>query len=236
MAKTRFLHVVFSEPIQAYDIPKFRAAVIEKTKREYSVFHNHLDENKYIYRYPLIQYKVKDKKASIVCLADASEYMHNLLSKYNFEFRIGNKKINYSIEDVLLKYEQIQTMDQKIVYNLHNWIALNQYNFKEYQQFESLKEKITFLEILLEKHLRIFMEALNVEEVVPLKLCILEIKNEKYIEYKNIFHLTFSLNFKCNLSIPNYIGIGKGVSVGFGIIKRLVDKQKINSKYESDIY
>ncbi|MBK7522793.1 MAG: hypothetical protein IPI53_01070 [Saprospiraceae bacterium] len=44
------------------------------------------------------------------------------------------------------------------------------------------------------------------------------------MEYKGVFHLTFSLNFTCNLSIPNYVGLGKGVSVGFGIVKQLGEK------------
>ncbi|MBK9152083.1 MAG: hypothetical protein IPM26_14315 [Saprospiraceae bacterium] len=71
MTKTRYLHIIFSEPIQSYDIPKFRAAVIEKSKRESDLFHNHLDDQQYIYRYPLIQYKVTDKKASLVCLNES---------------------------------------------------------------------------------------------------------------------------------------------------------------------
>jgi hypothetical protein len=56
MSRTRYLHIIFSEQIQAYDMPKFRAAVIEKTKREFDLFHNHIDDNSFIYRYPLIRY------------------------------------------------------------------------------------------------------------------------------------------------------------------------------------
>ncbi|MCZ2101490.1 MAG: hypothetical protein LC107_08145 [Chitinophagales bacterium] len=239
MPKTRYLHIVFSEPIQSYDIPKFRAAVIEKTKRESTLFHNHVDDNVYIYRYPLIQYKVTDKKASLICLAEATEDIHYLLKQRQFDFRIAGRTVNYEIDDVRLKYELIQTWDQDFVYNLHHWIALNQDNYREYQQLATLIERIAFLEHLLEKHLRIFMEAMGAEEVIPLQLNILDIKGEKYIEYKNIFHLTFSLNFRCNLSIPNHVGIGKGVSVGFGLVKKLGDSndlfhRKSKSKVKSD--
>lgn len=65
------------------------------------------------------------------------------------------------------------------------------------------------------------MEAMDAPEPIPLKIQIDDLKGEKFIEYKDIFHLTFSLNFTTNLSIPNYIGLGKGVSIGFGIVKRL---------------
>lgn len=98
---------------------------------------------------------------------------------------------------------------------------MNQEKFAIYQSKGSLLERIAFLQELLEKHIRIFMEAMNSEEPVPLRVKILELKGEKYIEYKDVFHLTFSMNFSCNLSLPNHIGLGKGVSVGFGIVKQI---------------
>lgn len=221
MSRTRYLHIVFSEPIQAYDIPKFRAAVIEKTRRVSDLFHNHLEDEKYIYRYPLIQYKVTDRKASLVCLNEATEDIHYLLKQKTFDFRIGKETVAYEIDDVRLKYERIQTWDQDLYYNVHNWIALNQEKFAQYQSLDSLLDRIAFLQEMLEKHLRIFMEAMHAAEPVPLRVKILELKGEKYIEYKDVFHLTFSLNFSCNLTLPNHIGLGKGVSVGFGIVKQI---------------
>lgn len=222
MTKTRYLHIIFSEPIQAYDIPRFRAAVIEKSQRESDLFHNHLDHDKFIYRYPLIQYKVTDKKASLVCLNEATEDIHYLLKQRSFDFRIGHENLKYEIDDVRLKYERIQTWDQDFRYNIHNWMALNQDNYREYQNLGSLIERMQFLEQLLEKHIRIFMEAMGASEELPLQVKLQEIKGEKHIEYKGVFHLTFSMNFTCNLSIPNYVGLGKGVSVGFGIVKNIV--------------
>lgn len=77
MSKIKYLHIVFSEKIQAYDIPKFRAAVIEKSKRESNLFHNHLKDDKFVYRYPLIQYKVTDRKASLLCLNDGTRRFYS---------------------------------------------------------------------------------------------------------------------------------------------------------------
>lgn len=233
MSRTRYLHIIFSEPIQAYDIPKFRAAVIEKTKRESTLFHNHIDDNSFIYRYPLIQYKVTDKKASMICLAEATEDIHYLLKQKKFDFRIGKETLDYEIDDVRLKYERIQTWDETFAYNIHNWMALNQDNYREFQNLDSLIDRMQFLEQLLEKHIRLFMEAMGAEEPVPLKVKLQEIKGDKHIEYKGVFHLTFSLNFTSNLSIPNYVGLGKGVSVGFGIVKKINDLNPLKkNKYD----
>ncbi len=231
MTRTRYLHIVFDRNIHAYDIPKFRAAVIEKTSRESSLFHNHIDDKTFLYRYPLIQYKVKDRKASMVCLNEATDDIHYLLRERNFDFRIGEEIQTYHIEDVRLKYEVIQTWNQHFRYNIHNWMALNQDNFRLYQSMTSLAEKMQFLEDMLTRHVTLFMEAMEAPMSEPLKVQITEIKGEKYIEYKGVFHLTFSLNFTSNVSIPNYIGLGKGVSVGFGIVKKLGDGQEIKQKH-----
>ncbi len=221
MSRTRFLQIVFDKPMQSYDVPKLRAAIIEKTQRMSDLFHNHLGDKTFIYRYPLIQYKIKDRRPCLVCLKEATEDIHYLLRERDFSFNINGTHYDLEIEDVRLRYVNIQTFDKLFTYNIHNYISLNQDNFELYKRLESLVEKIAFLEKMLCKHLEIFMEEMGAEAPFPLKCQIVVIKNEKYIRYKNVFHLTFSLNFRSNLIIPNYVGIGKGVSVGFGIIKKL---------------
>lgn len=226
MNKTRYLKIVFDKHFNSYDIPKLRASIIEKTKRESDLFHNHIDDNKYIYRYPLIQYKIQNKKPCLVCLKEATEDIHYLLKERDFNFNINGKKYNFEIEDVRLRYVNIQTWDKEFRYNLHNYIALNQENYEIYKQIDSLAEKINFLEEKLNNHIKTFAKEMNAYMPVDLSARILEIKSEKYIEYKKVFHLTFSLNFKSNLYIPNYVGIGKGTSIGFGIVKKLGDSRK----------
>lgn len=225
MNKTRYLKIVFDKNFNSYDIPKLRAAIIEMTKRESSLFHNHLDGNRFIYRYPLIQYKIQDKKPCLICLKEATEDIHYLLKERDFAFNINGKKYKFEIEDVRLRYVNIQTWDKEFRYNIHNYIALNQENYEKYRQLDSLSDRIIFLEDKLKSHIKTFASEMDANMPVDLNARILEIKNEKYIEYKGVFHLTFSLNFKTNLYIPNYVGIGKGTSIGFGIVKMLSDKR-----------
>jgi len=111
MNKIRYLHIIFSEPIQSYDIPKFRAAVIEKTKRESTLFHNHIDDNAFIYRYPLIQYKVTDKKASMVCLAEMKTDRAKILSKMDNLDKL-NRQLQWAIERE--DYEDAARLREKI--------------------------------------------------------------------------------------------------------------------------
>lgn len=225
MNKTRYLQLIFDLPFQAYDIPKLRAAIIEKTKRESDLFHNHSGDEKFLYRYPLIQYKIKNKKPCLICLKEATDDIHYLLREKDFKFNISGKLYDFEIEDVRLKYVNIQTWDTDFKYSLLHYIALNQENFTEYKKLESLIERISFLERLLHIHLQLFANELNAHLPIPLTAHILNIQEEKYIEFKEVFHLTFTLQFKTNLYIPDFVGIGKGVSVGFGIVRHMDQRE-----------
>jgi len=37
--------------------------------------------------------------------------------------------------------------------------------------------------------------------------------------------LAFNIEFKTNVFLPNFIGLGKGVSIGFGTIKQIYQKE-----------
>lgn len=225
MSKTKYLQIQLDQNFPAYEIPRLRAAIIEKTRRESDLYHNHLGDDQYIYRYPLIQYKIKDKKPCLICLADATDDIHYFLRNRDFRFNINRVKYDFEIENVWLRYYQIQTWDTEFTYNILHYMALNQENYAEYKKIEGLVSKIKFLEERLYNHVSLFAEEMNAHLPLPIQVEIINIKEEKYIEYKEIFHLTFTMVFKCNLLIPEYAGIGKGVSVGFGIVRQIEDRQ-----------
>ena len=52
----RILHVIFDSNIMPYEVPAFRGAIIKKVGQENILFHNHLNGNGFLYKYPLIQY------------------------------------------------------------------------------------------------------------------------------------------------------------------------------------
>ncbi len=54
----------------------------------------------------------------------------------------------------------------------------------------------------------------------PVQVQIQELKGEKVIRYKGIPLFAFDLNFNCNISLPNYLGLGKSASHGFGIVRQ----------------
>lgn len=230
MPKVRYLCIRFDQPIMPYEIPFFRAAVIEASGRKSSLFHNHNGQDQFIYRYPLIQYKVLDKKASIVCLNEGTDDIHYLLQNREFYFDIQGRMAKYEIEDVCLKYVNIQTWQDTFTYNILNWLPLNQDNYRRYQDTATMRGRLDMLENILRGHFQALATGIgwDLEQgPCPLEVNILDIKNERYLEHKGQHLLAFHLNIRTNAFLPDFISIGKGASSGFGIIKQ-VDLTKRN--------
>jgi hypothetical protein len=58
-----------------------------------------------------------------------------------------------------------------------------------------------------------------------LKLHIQDILNERVVRYKGVELTSFDLTFNVNFFLPDYIGLGKGVSIGFGSA-HVIEKDK----------
>lgn len=222
MPQVRYLRIRFANNIFPYEIPYFRAAVIEKTQRESVHFHNHNGDEGFVYRYPLIQYKVTNRKASIICLNDGTDEIHNLLGRKDLDLQIGTRSESYAIEDVAMHYFNVQVWRQPFQYALLNWMPLNQKNYRDWQALEGNEAaQAAMLQRILRGHILAFATGVDWRVPEEVKADITVIKEMKLLPYKGQDVLTVTLNFTCNVSLPDYIGLGKGSSVGFGIVKRI---------------
>ena len=50
---------------------------------------------------------------------------------------------------------------------------------------------------------------------------ITNILNQRFVIFKGVKLLSLDLEFKTDFQIPNYIGLGKSVSLGFGNVSQL---------------
>ncbi|RMG80005.1 MAG: hypothetical protein D6714_15425 [Bacteroidetes bacterium] len=225
MPEVRYLKIQFGQNLFPYEVPKFRGAVIEKIQRVSDLFHNHQGDNKFIYRYPLVQYKVSNKKAGIVCLNDGTDDIHYLLQVPDLTLRIGAETRDFVIEDVDLRYHHVQVCQTELEYSILNWQALNQKSYARYRELEDDQSaQIDLLESNLRGHILAFAKGIGWWVEQPIYVRISSLKNIKLLPYKKQRILTFSLHFKTNVSLPDYIGLGKGASVGFGVLRRVKER------------
>jgi hypothetical protein len=226
MGKTKTLILQFKNEVFPYEISKFRGAIIDILTEKNILFHNHLGETNFRYSYPLIQYKRIRQHAAIVCLNEGTEAIGLLMMQGNFTCRIGDNEVVMEIESVKANQFLIQTWESSFTYRIRKWLPLNQENYNEYIQLEGIGEKCMFLERILIGNVLSFAKGLEIHFDNEVVCKILEISDPITIKYKNVKMMAFDVEFKSNVSIPDYIGLGKGASLGHGTVVRKYDSQK----------
>jgi hypothetical protein len=225
MKKIRVLKICFEQEIPAHEIPRFRGAIIHKTGAEKILFHNHIGDNKLRYAYPLKQYKVVGRKGCLICIDEGTEEIHAFLGQRNWEIELGEQKLTLTIDSFTAKNYNLNVGATTFKYSINNWLAFNEENFKKYSVLTSLIDRIAFLERVLIGNILSFAKGIEYTVDKPIELQIREICREKFMKYKGNKLLALDLTFRTNFFLPNYIGLGKGVSVGFGTIKSILRNQ-----------
>jgi len=246
MKKLRVMKVAFDTTIEPYEIPAFRGAIASKVGLEHEWFHNHNnaglkelpahvdayteDQQQFHNRYPLIQYKISanrhQMRPMMMCLGECVEEAHKFFSKSDWTVNLNGRLQTLSISDLQVKQYNIRTWDQEFYYNIFRWQALNSDNWREYQQLEGIVEQTQLLENILAGHIKAFVQGIGWDITETITPKILHIKNEKWISYKKVKVKCFDLSFKTNVFLPEFIGLGKGVAKGLGVVRKRVEERK----------
>lgn len=222
MKKIKILCVIFDTEIKSYEIAAFRGAIIDKVGKSDSIlFHQHLNSDNVLYRYPLIQYKQLHKKPAIICIEKGVDEIHKYFENRDWSIDISNRHIEMKIYKLQMNQFNIQVWNKKFKYQLWDWIALNQENYKTFIQTESMKEKIEKLEKILTGNILSFAKGIEWTIDKPIEVSITDLKNIKKLNLKGNPVMGFNIEFTTNVFIPDYIGLGKSPSFGFGTVKNI---------------
>lgn len=227
--RIRILKVDFSEDISHVEVPKFRGAIIQQVNGDDGstvLFHNHLEDGSLRKKYPLIQYKRNREKAQIVCLDVGVDEINKLFIKNSFQLKLGNRSISTEIDDIHLKTHILQVWDTMFRFKIRDWLALNQKNYMLYRAIETDEDKKLFLEGILKGNILSMAKGLEWHVDKEIKLVIHKIERSKTLKYRDAEMMGFDVVFSSNVSLPNWIGMGKGSSIGFGIIQQLGNKNQ----------
>lgn len=218
MKKIRLLKVSFNALIKSYEIPAFRGAVAEKAGHKSILFHNHDEKNGYNYGYPLIQYKAIHQHPVLMCIEEGVDEIHHFFQSKEWDIHLSGRRLDMSIEQMNLNTFTMQVWDKQWHYSIRNWIALNQKNIKVYNDKPDDEEKRAYLERILTGNIITLAKGIGwtVDKTIETK--IQEVKNVATVNLKGNKLLGFHLDFSSNVFLPNHIGLGKGVSHGYGIV------------------
>lgn len=248
MKKLRLLAISFDTNIKPWEITRFRGAVAHKVGLEHEWFHNHDNsrqsaagneaseeeaKDRYHYRYPLIQYKIdtqgKQMRPMMLCLDDCIEEAHHLFSQTDWSLHIGENRHELRIARLHVDQINLNVWDRPFTYRLHKWRALNSENFREWQQMKGKTERYSFLDKLLANHITSFARGVGWELESRFEVKITELLKDEWVSVKQVKKLAFTIEFQANISLPDFIGLGAGVSEGFGVVRRQVKRQDSNS-------
>ena len=218
-AYIRTLTVYTDIEIHQKELPAFRGAVLHALGEDANIlFHNHSGEKMFRYSYPLVQYKRIGNKAVVVCIEEAVDLIGQLLTSASDSMKIGNREVVWHTCRIQPARLLIQTWEDTFDYHISRWLPLNSKNYLQYQNTEGLVEKTALLENILKGNLLSMLKGLDIRLEQDLIVKITQLSGPYILYNKGIGMTAFNASFKCNLTIPNHVGIGKNASIGYGIV------------------
>ena len=178
---------------------------------------NHLGD-KFLYSYPVVQYKTLKDIPLIIAIQNGIPTLHNAIMNTE-EIVIDNTVYRCDNIDIKLETKELGISKKINKYAfLSPWVCLNQHNYNKYKNLTN-EEKKTFLDkILIGNILSMCKELdINVDEEIIVNTNVREVSSN----FKNNKMVSFYGEFCTNFNIPNYFGIGKSVSRGFGMVKQI---------------
>ena len=211
MIKVARLTFITEQKFQKRDAEKLRGYFGTIYKEE-DLFHNHLDNNKVIYRMPLIQYKIIDGMLNIFGLNEAVPVLADKFLKVK-EIKINDQVITHFETQISIKEEEFYIADELYSYNFESlWLPVNQKNYLAY-----INNKLDLNKVLQNNILTNFKGlGMNADKKIMAKG---EFK-EKSVFINNIEHFAFTGEFVSNVKMPAYMSLGKNRSIGFGSVIR----------------
>jgi hypothetical protein len=228
MPEINLMEMVFEAKMRPAESKFLRGAVIAKLqgKTSSNLHHNHLDNKGSVcYDYPKVQYKTLDGKPMVVCIGEGVEVGEMLLSAYDGRLQLGNRSLEAPFSAFSATTFEPQYDAAGFRYRVMRWQPLNADNYAAWKKLIALTDKICLLEQIFAGHVLGLYQGLgiHIDQTVE---CSLTRLSDPYVDsYKGISTTLFDIEVILNHSLPIHCGIGKGASLGFGMI------EEIRSKY-----
>lgn len=216
MKSIQQLQILFDLPLTLEGIYPFRGAIASFAGLENDLFHNHKGD-KLHYRYPLIQYRVKEGRASIFALAQGVAAAHQIIQQNGQEFHLRGRQQELRIVNHEEKEFTLRMEGHQLHYHISNWIPFNTNNFQRWTAATTLAQKVELLNRILVGHLLGFATGMNWQLPFRLEAELTDWSNTNEHRIHGTKHMTLDISFQANISLPSGIGLGKAISQGFGV-------------------
>lgn len=176
--------------------------------------------------YPRVQVKILNEQIYLIGLSEGVDPIKNILDKFE-ALDFGN--ITFQLNDVDVEEDEnrFRPVDRLIRYRfITPWVALNQTTGSRYR-FLGNDEKLGFLNKLMGQNIVFLAREMGIDlgEKIYTKVA-LESLFPKPVDENNWG--AFTGEFRTNFILPNYLGIGNGITRGYGTIFSLFNPDMFN--------
>ncbi|WP_367389028.1 CRISPR-associated endonuclease Cas6 [Lewinella sp. LCG006] len=219
--KIQLLTTTFGLPLKFRDISRWRGAWCEMVGWDVDFFHNHRDgDGKVLYRYPLIQYRCDNDCASFVALQDAVPAVQSTVASSIWNIQWKEHTTPLSMTNFQVNTHELKRDTEFHTYRIYNYLPFNSENLKQWQSTPLLIDKTALLTRLIPGHLISFAKGIQWRIPGHFDVEITNLTSQHPVVLHEVLRPAFDLEFRTQLFLPSGIGIGKGVSHGFGVLER----------------
>lgn len=187
-------------------------------KEKSPLLHNHYESGELRYSYPLVQYKIIEGIPQLIGLGEGAELLIELFLKIN-RLELDDKVIIIYSKNIQNRIEDIGLTETLTEYNFKTlWMGLNQKNFNTYINLLPGQERTNYITKILIGNILSFYKGIGY--TVTERIYVKPNLTETVSSFKNKKMTVFAGDFITNAMLPNYIGLGKSVSRGYGAVKK----------------
>ena len=185
---------------------------------EYALLHQHVTD-KLVYRYPLIQYKMLDGSPLVLGINEGANVLKEIYDKFD-EIRLGDSSYAIMERGIMLKSEEFGCTEEIHSYRFSSpWLALSQENYPKYLN-ASAEDKRDLLRRILVGNLLSASKGLGYVAREHIRLDVGWMQDEICL-LKGTKVTGIRGEFTTSFAIPDFMGLGKSVSRGYGAVTRL---------------
>jgi len=203
---------IFSSSVRQYFADRY----------QHPLFHNHYPDSRSIYRSrgAPFQFKVINNEVYILALNEGVDFANSFQWPKTITMLLGREQVcvEFELSSKITKRASFQLSDMQCYRNIFPYIALNQDKHKVYLSL-SENEKRKAIEKGLTNHILTAAKWCGVTVNHQIQTKLIQMRTGNPIRIKdNLFFVPFDVMFECNTDIPDYIGIGRFVSRGYGTV------------------
>ncbi|HNX17868.1 MAG TPA: CRISPR-associated endonuclease Cas6 [Methanoregula sp.] len=181
--------------------------------------HHNEETGSFIHRYPVVQCKMIKNIPTVIGINEGAVFLKEFADKSR-EIQLGLNTYRIAEHDLSIREEPFGISDTIQGYEFVTpWLALSQENYKKFYKLTGKPARDEFVQKKLVDTISTLSKSLGCNIAPPI-ICDTNLHFQKE-RFDGVSVMAFTGKFQVNFQIPEYLGIGRSVSFGYGTVRRI---------------